>query len=77
MIQVVRWYMSTFHAGRKSPVAKKPYNPILGEIFQCWYTIPPSTKTSTLTSTTERDKVNIMKNNLFSSSIKYNIFNNN
>ena len=29
--------MSTFRAGRKSPVAKKPYNPILGEIFQCWF----------------------------------------
>lgn len=40
MLQVVKWYLSTFHAGRKSPVAKKPYNPILGEIFQCWYTIP-------------------------------------
>lgn len=40
MIQVVRWYMSTFRAGRKSPVAKKPYNPILGEVFQCWYNLP-------------------------------------
>jgi hypothetical protein len=40
MIQVVRWYMSTFRAGRKSPVAKKPYNPILGEIFQCWFNCP-------------------------------------
>ena len=40
MIQVVKWYLSTFHAGRKSPVAKKPYNPILGEVFQCWYDIP-------------------------------------
>jgi hypothetical protein len=38
-IQVVKWYLSAFHAGRKSPVAKKPYNPILGEIFQCWYDI--------------------------------------
>lgn len=37
MVQVVKWYLSTFHAGRKSPVAKKPYNPILGETFQCWY----------------------------------------
>lgn len=37
MKQVVKWYMSTFRAGRKSPVAKKPYNPILGELFQCWY----------------------------------------
>lgn len=35
MIQVVRWYMCSFHAGRKSGVAKKPYNPILGEIFRC------------------------------------------
>ena len=43
MIQVVKWYLSTFHAGRKSPVAKKPYNPILGEIFQCWYDIPDFT----------------------------------
>ena len=40
MVQVVKWYLSTFHAGRKSPVAKKPYNPILGEIFQCWYSDP-------------------------------------
>lgn len=40
MVQVVKWYLSTFQAGRKSPVAKKPYNPILGEIFQCWYNVP-------------------------------------
>jgi hypothetical protein len=36
-IQVVKWYLSAFHAGRKSAVPKKPYNPILGEIFQCYY----------------------------------------
>lgn len=35
MIQVVRWYLSSYHAGRKSQVAKKPYNPILGEVFRC------------------------------------------
>ena len=35
--------MSTFRAGRKSPVAKKPYNPILGEIFQCWYNTSKNT----------------------------------
>jgi hypothetical protein len=29
MIRVLRWYLSSFHAGRKSAVAKKPYNPIL------------------------------------------------
>jgi len=40
MIQVVRWYLSAFHAGRRSSVAKKPYNPILGEIFMCYYDLP-------------------------------------
>lgn len=49
MVQVVKWYLSTFHAGRKSPVAKKPYNPILGEVFKCWYDLPAvSTNSSTL-----------------------------
>jgi len=50
MIQVVRWYMSTFRAGRKSPVAKKPYNPVLGEIFQCWYNLPGNKTLSSLDS---------------------------
>ncbi|XP_033192639.1 oxysterol-binding protein-related protein 9 isoform X1 [Bombus vancouverensis nearcticus] len=40
MVQVVRWYLCSFHAGRKSGVAKKPYNPILGEIFRCHWDIP-------------------------------------
>ncbi|XP_026461869.1 oxysterol-binding protein-related protein 9 isoform X2 [Ctenocephalides felis] len=39
MVQVVRWYLSSYHAGRKSAVAKKPYNPILGEIFKCHWDI--------------------------------------
>lgn len=41
MIQLVRWYLSAFHAGRKSSVAKKPYNPILGEIFLCNWNMNP------------------------------------
>ncbi|XP_059476754.1 oxysterol-binding protein-related protein 9 isoform X2 [Neocloeon triangulifer] len=40
MVQVVRWYMSSYHAGRKSSVAKKPYNPVLGEMFKCWWDVP-------------------------------------
>ncbi|KAM0737317.1 Oxysterol-binding protein-related protein 9 [Formica fusca] len=40
MMQVIRWYLCSFHAGRKSGVAKKPYNPILGEIFRCHWNIP-------------------------------------
>ena len=49
MVQVLRWYLSSFSASRKSTVAKKPYNPIIGEIFRCYYPIPalsPPTKTS-------------------------------
>ncbi|XP_072275736.1 oxysterol-binding protein-related protein 9 isoform X5 [Pyxicephalus adspersus] len=42
MVQVVRWYLSAFHAGRKGSVAKKPYNPILGEVFQCHWVLPGS-----------------------------------
>lgn len=40
MIRCLRWYMSSFHAGRKGSVAKKPYNPILGESFHCFYNLP-------------------------------------
>lgn len=40
MVQCVKWYMSAYHAGRKSTVAKKPYNPILGEIFRCHWDLP-------------------------------------
>jgi len=40
MVQIVRWYLSSYHAGRNSAVAKKPYNPILGEIFRCHWDVP-------------------------------------
>lgn len=39
-MQAVRWYLSAFHAGRKSSVAKKPYNPVLGETFKCHWDVP-------------------------------------
>ncbi|TRY74648.1 hypothetical protein TCAL_01622 [Tigriopus californicus] len=39
MIRVLKWYLSSFHAGRKSSVAKKPYNPILGETFRCFWNL--------------------------------------
>ncbi|XP_053209690.1 oxysterol-binding protein-related protein 9-like isoform X2 [Panonychus citri] len=39
-IATVRWYLSAFHAGRKASVAKKPYNPVLGEIFRCHWKLP-------------------------------------
>ncbi|KAH9523689.1 Oxysterol-binding protein- protein 9 [Bulinus truncatus] len=42
MVQVVRWYLGAFHAGRPSEIAKKPYNPILGETFKCHWQLPES-----------------------------------
>ena len=47
-IQVIKWYLSAFHAGRKSTVPKKPYNPILGETFQCYYDIGASSSNVSL-----------------------------
>ncbi|XP_030761058.1 oxysterol-binding protein-related protein 9 isoform X2 [Sitophilus oryzae] len=46
MVRVVKWYLSSYHAGRKSAVAKKPYNPILGEVFRCHWDIHPKTNTA-------------------------------
>lgn len=50
MVQVVKWYMSSYHAGRKSAVAKKPYNPTLGEIFRCHWDIPDIEPDNTVVS---------------------------
>jgi len=40
MLAVLEFYLTSFHTGRKSPVAKKPYNPIIGETFHCSYDVP-------------------------------------
>uniref|UniRef100_UPI0037E95CA5 oxysterol-binding protein-related protein 10-like n=1 Tax=Semicossyphus pulcher TaxID=241346 RepID=UPI0037E95CA5 len=38
IIRFVEYYLTAFHEGRKGAVAKKPYNPVLGENFHCsWY----------------------------------------
>ncbi|XP_055076234.2 oxysterol-binding protein-related protein 10 [Misgurnus anguillicaudatus] len=35
MARFVEYYLTAFHEGRKGAVAKKPYNPVLGETFHC------------------------------------------
>ncbi|XP_041366890.1 oxysterol-binding protein-related protein 11-like [Gigantopelta aegis] len=40
MLAVVEWYLTSFHAGRQGSVAKKPYNPIIGETFHCSWKVP-------------------------------------
>ena len=40
MVRFVEYYLTAFHEGRKGAVAKKPYNPILGESFHCSWAVP-------------------------------------
>ncbi|XP_031563415.1 oxysterol-binding protein-related protein 11-like [Actinia tenebrosa] len=35
MLAVLKFFLTSFHVGRKGALAKKPYNPILGETFSC------------------------------------------
>ncbi|XP_051577684.1 oxysterol-binding protein-related protein 10-like isoform X1 [Myxocyprinus asiaticus] len=39
IIRFVEYYLTAFHEGRKGAVAKKPYNPILGENFHCTWDV--------------------------------------
>ncbi|XP_043930944.1 oxysterol-binding protein-related protein 11 isoform X2 [Protopterus annectens] len=40
MIRFVEYYLTSFHEGRKGAIAKKPYNPIIGETFHCSWQVP-------------------------------------
>ncbi|KAM4687993.1 oxysterol-binding protein-related protein 10 [Discoglossus pictus] len=40
IISFVEYYITAFHEGRKGAVAKKPYNPIIGETFHCSWDVP-------------------------------------
>ncbi|KAJ8395777.1 hypothetical protein AAFF_G00028240 [Aldrovandia affinis] len=40
IVSFVEYYLTAFHEGRKGAVAKKPYNPALGETFHCSWEVP-------------------------------------
>ncbi|XP_033105231.1 oxysterol-binding protein-related protein 11-like [Anneissia japonica] len=40
MLAVLEYYLCSFHVGRKGSLAKKPYNPIIGESFHCSWQVP-------------------------------------
>ncbi|XP_056390857.1 oxysterol-binding protein-related protein 11 isoform X1 [Hyla sarda] len=40
MLRFVEYYLTSFHEGRKGALAKKPYNPIIGETFHCSWRVP-------------------------------------
>uniref|UniRef100_UPI0035902350 oxysterol-binding protein-related protein 11 isoform X1 n=2 Tax=Myxine glutinosa TaxID=7769 RepID=UPI0035902350 len=54
MIRFVEYYLTSFREGRKGAVAKKPYNPIIGEAFRCsWFTPSKSAGNATPTESTQ------------------------
>ncbi|XP_069504906.1 oxysterol-binding protein-related protein 10 isoform X2 [Ambystoma mexicanum] len=40
IIRFVEYYLTAFHEGRKGAIAKKPYNPLIGETFHCCWDVP-------------------------------------
>ncbi|XP_042330148.1 oxysterol-binding protein-related protein 11 [Sceloporus undulatus] len=51
MIRFVEYYLTSFHEGRKGAIAKKPYNPIIGETFHCSWKMAKSRVPSDTSST--------------------------
>lgn len=40
LVRVVEWFLCSLYATRKSHSARKPYNPVLGEMFRCSWQVP-------------------------------------
>uniref|UniRef100_A0A667HIW3 Oxysterol-binding protein n=2 Tax=Felidae TaxID=9681 RepID=A0A667HIW3_LYNCA len=57
MIRFVEYYLTSFHEGRKGAIAKKPYNPIIGETFHCSWRMPKSEVASTVISSSSTQAV--------------------
>ncbi|XP_078454029.1 oxysterol-binding protein-related protein 11 isoform X1 [Lampetra planeri] len=41
MLAFLRYYLAAVHQGRRGALARKPYNPALGETFRCSWSVPP------------------------------------
>ncbi|XP_007907304.1 oxysterol-binding protein-related protein 11 isoform X2 [Callorhinchus milii] len=56
MIRFVEYYLTSFHEGRKGAIAKKPYNPIIGETFHCSWNVPkdPEKNSNSCNTSAER-----------------------
>ncbi|KAK3914665.1 Oxysterol-binding protein-related protein 11 [Frankliniella fusca] len=54
MMAVVEWYLTSLHIGRDCSIAKKPYNPIIGETFHCSWKVQGSDKTDYVHYTAEQ-----------------------
>ncbi|XP_066431386.1 oxysterol-binding protein-related protein 11 [Eleutherodactylus coqui] len=56
MLRFVEYYLTSFHEGRKGALAKKPYNPIIGETFHCSWRVPKDHVQAPQTSETSQDQ---------------------
>ncbi|XP_073408019.1 oxysterol-binding protein-related protein 11 isoform X2 [Dendrobates tinctorius] len=52
MLLFVEYYLTSFHEGRKGALAKKPYNPIIGETFHCSWRVSKESVLAPQTSET-------------------------
>uniref|UniRef100_S4RW19 Oxysterol-binding protein n=1 Tax=Petromyzon marinus TaxID=7757 RepID=S4RW19_PETMA len=41
MLAFLRYYLAAVHQGRRGALARKPYNPVLGETFRCSWSVLP------------------------------------
>ncbi|KAB0390309.1 hypothetical protein E2I00_016331 [Balaenoptera physalus] len=57
MIRFVEYYLTSFHEGRKGAIAKKPYNPIIGETFHCSWRMPKREVASSVISSSSTQAV--------------------
>uniref|UniRef100_UPI00398F49D4 oxysterol-binding protein-related protein 11 isoform X2 n=1 Tax=Pristiophorus japonicus TaxID=55135 RepID=UPI00398F49D4 len=53
MIRFVEYYLTSFHEGRKGAIAKKPYNPIIGETFHCSWNVPKNTNSKSCNTSSQ------------------------
>uniref|UniRef100_A0A5F4VYP8 Oxysterol-binding protein n=3 Tax=Cebidae TaxID=9498 RepID=A0A5F4VYP8_CALJA len=58
MIRFVEYYLTSFHEGRKGAIAKKPYNPIIGETFHCSWKMPKSEVASSVFNSSTKGVTN-------------------
>lgn len=54
MMAVVEWYLTSLHIGRDCSIAKKPYNPIIGETFHCSWKVQENNQTHYVHYTAEQ-----------------------
>ncbi|XP_044154841.1 oxysterol-binding protein-related protein 11 [Bufo gargarizans] len=57
MLRFVEYYLTSFHEGRKGALAKKPYNPIIGETFHCSWRVPKDCVQTPQSSDTVEDSL--------------------